>query len=225
MRGPGGRLEPEVYMFKRFTLLLSGLVLATACTAATTDAPEPYTNGNEYVTLPNPVRDNKEGKVEVVEVFSYGCVHCAHFEPYAENIQKQLPAGVVFRSVPAVFNDAWAPYARAFYAAQKLGALNKTHAALFKAIHEDHYPIRTMDELGDFYARNGVDREAFMKIAQSDEVTQKIISDTKLIQAWQVEGTPTIIVNGKYVSKNITSFDQLAAMTQWLVKRELATAK
>jgi len=56
-------------------------------------------------------------------------------------------------------------------------------------------------------------------------VTQKIISDTKLIQAWQVEGTPTIIVNGKYVSKNITSFDQLAAMTQWLVKRELATAK
>jgi thiol:disulfide interchange protein DsbA len=212
-------------MFKRFTLLLTGLLLTTACIAATTDTPDPYTNGNEYVTLPTPVRASKDGKIEVVEVFSYGCVHCAHFEPYAESIQKKLPAGVVFRSVPAVFNAAWEPYARAFYAAQELGALNRTHAALFKAIHEDHYPIRTMDELGDFYARNGVDRAAFMKIAQSDEVSQKIISDTRLIQAWQIEGTPTIVVNGKYVSKNITSFDQLAAMTQWLVKRELDTAK
>lgn len=215
-------------MFKRFAFLriaglLAGLVLTTACTATGSNDPAPYTEGTEYVTIGGtPQRYSSEGKVEVVEVFSYGCIHCAHFAPIAEQMRKQLPPGVVFKLLPAAFNDQWVPYARAFYAAKKLGVVEQTHLALFKAKFDDHYPISTLDEIADFYASHGVKRDDFMRIATSDEVTQQIRKDAALVQAWQVDGTPTIVVDGKYRSANIKTLDQLSALTQWLAKRELS---
>jgi thiol:disulfide interchange protein DsbA len=132
---------------------------------------------------------------------------------------------VVLKLLPAAFNDQWVPYARAYYAAKKLGVVEQTHLALFKAKFEDHYPISTLDEIADFYASHGVKRDDFMRIASSDEVTQQIRKDAALVQAWQVDGTPTIVVDGKYRSANIKTLDQLSALTQWLVKRELAGGK
>jgi thiol:disulfide interchange protein DsbA len=207
-------------MFKRFALIAAGLVLASACTAQ--PAATPYVEGTQYVQIASPQRAGKDGKVEVVEVFSYGCIHCAHYEEDAEKLQKALPAGVVFRAIPASFNTAWEPYARAYYAAKKLGVLPQTHAALFKAIHVDHYPIHTMDELADFYAGKGVDRAKFLAIAKSDEVTNQLAADAKLIQAWQVDGTPTLVVNGKYRTAQVESYEQMDDMVVWLAKRELA---
>ncbi|WP_430391503.1 thiol:disulfide interchange protein DsbA/DsbL [Dyella sp. 20L07] len=216
-------------MFKRFATVrvlsvIASLLLASACTAAgSSEQPAPYTEGAEYVTIPGPAhRASPEGKVEVVEVFSYGCIHCAHFAPIAEQMRKQLPAGVVFRMIPAAFSDEWVPYARAFYAAQKLGVVDQTHLALFKSKFDDHYPISTLDELADFYASHGVKRDDFMRIASSDEVTAQIRKDTALVQQWQVDGTPSIIVDGKYRTANIKTLDELSALTQWLAKRELA---
>ena len=118
-------------MFKRFAhlrvfTLLVGLLLASACTAQSSTAP--YTEGNEYVTLPAPQqRLSSEGKVEVVEVFSYGCIHCAQFAPVAEKLRKQLPAGVAFKLLPAPFSAEWLPFARAYYAA---GRYTDARAAL-----------------------------------------------------------------------------------------------
>lgn len=215
-------------MFKRFAslraiALFTGLVLASACTATSSSDPAPYTDGTEYVTLEGPAhRYSGEGKVEVVEVFSYGCIHCAHFAPIAEQMRKQLPPGVVFKLLPAAFNDQWVPFARAYYAAKQLGVVDKTHLELFKAKFDEHYPISSLDELADFYAAHGVKREDFMRIATSDAVTAQIRKDAALVQAWQVDGTPTIVVDGKYRTANIKTLDQLSALTQWLAKRELA---
>ena len=214
-------------MLKRFAhlrilALLGGLLLATACTASNSD-PAPYTEGQQYVTLPGPhQRYSSEGKVEVVEVFSYGCIHCAHFAPTAEQLRKALPAGVVFKLVPAPFSAEWLPYARAFYAAKKLGVVEKTHLELFAEKFAQHYPINSLDELADFYAKQGVNRAEFMRIATSDEVTAKIKSDLALIRQWQVDGTPSIVVDGKYRSENVHTLDELSALAQWLAKRELA---
>lgn len=218
-------------MFKRFAplralSLIAGLLLASACTATGTNDAAPYTDGTEYVTLPAPAhRVSNEGKVEVVEVFSYGCVHCAHFAPIADQMRKQLPPGVTFKLLPAAFSDEWVPYARAYYAARKLGVAEQTHLELFKAKFDEHYPISTLDELADFYAAHGVKRDDFMRIAASDEVTQQIRKDMELVKAWQVDGTPTIVVDGKYRTANVKTLDELSAVTQWLAKRELTNAK
>lgn len=205
----------------RLFALVGGLLLATACTAGA-DSSAPYTDGSEYVTLPAPhQRYSKDGKVEVVEVFSYGCIHCAHFAGTAEKLKESLPKGVVFKLLPAPFSAEWLPFARAYYAAKKLGVLEKTHLLLFKEKFEMNYPLNTLDDLADFYARQGVDRAEFMRIATSDEVTAQMKSDLALIQKWGVTGTPTLVVDGKYRSGEVHTYDQLSAMTQWLAKREL----
>ena len=208
--------------FRHLAFLVAGLVFATACSAQTADGP--WQEGTQYQKIDTPQRAGKDGKVEVVEVFSYGCPHCGHYEAAAEDLQKQLPPGVVFRLVPAAFNTAWEPYARAFYAARELGVLKTTHAALFKAKYVDNYPINTMDEIADFYARNGVDKAKFLAAANSAQTTRAMQADMKLIQGWGVEGTPTLVVNGKYRSDKVKDYNDLNAMTLWLAKRELAGA-
>jgi thiol:disulfide interchange protein DsbA len=205
----------------RLLTLLGGLLLASACTASP-EAPAAYTDGDQYVTLPAPPqRLSPAGKVEVVEVFSYGCIHCAHFAPTAEQLRKSLPQGVVFKLLPAPFNEEWMPFARAYYAADKLGVVERTHLALFQAKFDQHYPLNTLDELADFYAAHGVDRAAFLRIANSDAATAQMQKDLALIQKWQVDGTPTIVVDGKYRSAHVKTLDELVGLTQWLVKREL----
>lgn len=217
-------------MFKRMTrlrvaALIGGLLLTSACTAQS-GTPPPYTEGSEYVTLPGPhQRYSSEGKVEVVEVFSYDCIHCAHFAPMAEKLRKELPPGVVFKLLPAAFNDRWIPFARAYYAARQLGVVDRTHLQLFDAKFNQHYPINSMDELADFYAREGVDRAKFMRIATSDEVTAKLKSDFALVSKWQVDGTPTIVVDGKYRIVGVKTQDEMVAVAQWLAKRELHGGK
>ncbi len=207
---------------KRTLAILGALLLTTACSAQDTgSAAPPYTNGDQYVTIASPQRYSDQGKVEVVEVFSYGCIHCAHFAPYMEKLVHSLPKGVAVRYIPADFSPAWEPYARAYYAAQELGVAKATHLAVFKAKFQLNYPMNSLDDLANFYARHGVDRKAFLRAAHSPETDRKLAADTRLIQRWGVDGTPTIVVDGKYRSNHIRSYDQLVAMTQWLVKREL----
>jgi protein dithiol oxidoreductase (disulfide-forming) len=213
-------------MFKtarfRLAALLCSLVMTTACSAASSGSSTTFTEGNEYVTLPAPYqRASSSGKVEVVEVFSYACIHCAEFSPYADQLRKDLPQGVEFKLVPAPFNDTWVPFARAYYAAKKLGVLDKTHDLLFEKKFKEQYPINSMDEIANFYASQGVDRGQFMVIANSPEVDAQIKKDLALIQTWTVDGTPTIVVDGKYKSASIKDFPQLVALTKFLVQKEL----
>ena len=206
-------------MIKRFALLCAGLLMASACSAQNNSAP--YTDGDQYVTIAHPERYAHDGKVEVVEVFSYGCIHCYHFSPYAEQLRKSLPKGVSFHFVPASFSPAWEPYARAFYAARELGVLDRTHMELFKEKFHDHYPLNSLDDLADFYAREGVKRDAFMRAANSPETDRELARNDKLIMRWGIEGTPTIVVDGKYRSHHVRNYDELVKMTRWLVQREL----
>lgn len=214
-------------MFKRFArlhvlALICGLLLASACSAQPGNA-APYTDGNEYVTLPAPYqRYSDTGKVEVVEVFSYGCIHCAEFATDAAKLRKELPAGAQFKLLPAVFNAEWLPFARAYYAANKLGVVDRTHLQLFHAKFDQHYPINSIGELADFYAREGVNRSEFMRIAGSEGATATLNNDAVLIRKWGVDGTPALVVDGKYRVTTVGSHAQMLAVTMWLVKRELA---
>jgi len=210
----------------RTLALFAGLLLASACTAQSGASTKgPYTEGDQYVTLPAPYqRYSNAGKVEVAEVFSYGCIHCAEFSPMAEKLKESLPPGVKFELVPAPFNDEWLPFARAYYAADKLGVVDRTHLELFKEKFIQNYPMNSLDDLADFYAREGVNRAEFMRLANSPEATAKLKADLDLIRKWGVDGTPSIVVDGKYRVANVKTLAELSEVTQWLVKRELDAA-
>lgn len=213
-------------IFRLPLLILAGSLLLSANCVAQGSSNAPYSEGSEYVTLPGPhQRYSDKGKVEVAEVFSYDCIHCAHFAPIAEKLRKELPAGVTFELVPAPFSQQWLPFARAYYAAKQLGVVNRTHLPLFVAKFGQHYPINTMGELADFYARKGVDRDKFLRIATSPAATTKLKSDLELLKKWHVDSTPTVVVNGKYRITGVQNQEEIAKVALWLAKRELKLKK
>jgi thiol:disulfide interchange protein DsbA len=167
------------------------------------------------------------GKIEVVEVFGYTCPHCAHFEPLVEAWKAKQPADVKFIALAAPFGGYWEPYAKAYYTAQTMGVLDKSHQAVFNAIHVDRtlpvQPLPTDQQIADFYAKYGVDAKQFASTMSSFAVNAKLKRAGQFIASSGVDSTPSIVVNGKYkvVGKN---FEDTLRITEHLVAQERAKA-
>jgi len=191
-----------MFKFSRVALLLTTLLVTSACSAAENAAPaasqRQWVAGSDYLVLDPPQPTSTGGKIEVVEVFSYACPHCAHFQPYVDELKSKLPANAQFVLLPAVFNAQWEPFARAFYAAQALGLVDKTHQALFDALHRDHQALGSLPALAKWYAGYGADEGNFLSTASSFVVEAKMARGNDLVRDYKVEGTPTLIINGKY---------------------------
>lgn len=218
-------------MFKRlsfFAVLVFGLVAASACSADNPDAgaaARQWSAGADYVVLDPPVPTSTGSKVEVVEVFSYACPHCAHFQPYADELRSKLPANAQMVYIPAVFNPQWEPFARAFWTAQALGLVDKTHQAVFDAVHRDHLPLASIDALANWYAGQGANAGNFLSTANSFVVDAKMSHAAELIRSYGVEATPTLVVNGKYRvganSQRGIGFPEMVQIALYLAKQEV----
>lgn len=230
-------------MFKRLPLLLATLLLACSFTAqaqdhsghdhaghdhAKSDAPAATPGGAEagknYFIIDPPQPTASGDRIEVLEIFSYACVHCAHFQPYADELKSKLPASAQFSYMPAIFNAQWEAFARAYYTAQSLGVLEKTHQAMFDAVHRDKRQFRSFDDVAAFYGEHGTDVDKFKAASSSFEVESKLTRSRDLVPKFGVDGTPTIIVNGKYriTGASAGGFPQIVALVDTLVKKELA---
>lgn len=227
-------------MSKRLTLLLATLLMACSFQAfahddhaghahaeAPASTPGAAEAGKNYF-LVEPAQPASGDTIEVVEVFSYACIHCAHFQPYADQLKAALPSYAKFTYVPAIFNAQWEAFARAFYTAQSLNVLDKTHQKLFDAIHRDRRPFRSFDDIAAFYGENGVDVEKFKQASTSMVVESQLARSKDIVPKFGVDGTPTLIVNGKYriTGASAGGYPQLIELVQKLVKQEHdATAK
>ncbi len=141
------------------------------------------------------------GKIEVVEVFSYTCGHCASFEPMLVSWKARLPADVVLIPVAGPFGPNPMPFAKAFYAAQTMGLLDKTHETMFRAVHlEKSLPVQnvTPEEIGTFYAKFGANPQQFASTMASFAVDAKVKRGIQFMQRSGVDSSPTLLVDGKY---------------------------
>lgn len=192
-------------MPKRLAIMLVALAAVSAChadqnAAAAAPAARVWQSGVDYFPIDPPQPTSTGNKIEVVEVFSYACPHCAHFQPEADALKSRLPKDAQFVLIPAVFgNPQWEPFARAFYTARSMGVLEKTHQALFDALHRDRLPLFSLDALANgFYAKYGVNPSTFVSTASSFVIDSEMAHGDQLIRAYGVNATPTLVVNGKY---------------------------
>jgi thiol:disulfide interchange protein DsbA len=195
------------------------LVLLLLFSMAMPAAADEYDNTYQTIVPPQPTTTGD--KIEVLEVFWYGCPHCYHFEAYIHRWLKTKPADVEFVRMPAVLSRNWLPHAKAYYAAIKLDVLNRIHTPLFNALHRDGKRIFTEDELRNFFVSQGVDGEAFTKAYESTEVQTKIKQAFYLARNFKITGVPSIVVDGKYMtSASMTgSYDKLLEVVNYLIKK------
>lgn len=144
------------------------------------------------------------GKVEVVEVFWYGCGHCYTLDPFLERWKKTKPAAAEFVRVPVTWNDSTKRHAKLYYTMQALKQDGRLHTKIFDTIHRGGNPLVGRDDASSLTAQrdwaktNGVDPTAFTNTWNSMSVDVKVRQADDLVRRYRAEGTPAIIVNGKY---------------------------
>ena len=177
-------------MKKIVSFLLAACVLAPLVAAA-----QPKF---AYSELKPALSVEAEGKIEVLEFFWYGCIHCYNLEPMVEKWEKTLPKDVQFRRVPAVFNDRWAIDAAIFYTFEALGVLDKLHRPFFDAIHRDRLRSDNQQALSEWLQKNGVDSNRFFDTMKSFGVQTKLRRAAQLSVAYRIDGTPAMAVQERY---------------------------
>ena len=201
--------------------LLLLVLLPVAAIAATPQAAP--VEGTDYEVIEGGIPFAPlKGKVEVVEVFGYTCPHCAHFQPAVSAWAKKNAKTVNFIPMAAPFGGSWQPYAQAYYAAQALGVVAQTHDAMFRALHTDGtLPLRnaTPGEIAPFYARYGVDPAKFMATFEGADVAARVAKAEQFIRRSGVEGTPTLVINGRYRVIG-HDFDDVLRIADQLIARE-----
>ncbi len=216
-------------MLKTLIPRLMALLLALSPLAAFAAPAAPLVEGTDYEVLANPgTFAPAAGRIEVVEVFGYTCPHCAHFEPHLEAWAKKLPKDVRFTPVPAAFGGAWDSFARAYYAAEQVGVAQRSHADVFKALHEEgSLPMQNIsaDELATFYAKYGVDKAKYSAALESEAVEQKLAAARAFAKRTQIPGTPSMIINGKYLVRGKTFDDQLRTASALIARERAAKAR
>ncbi|KLD75708.1 thiol:disulfide interchange protein [Xanthomonas hyacinthi DSM 19077] len=196
---------------------------AAPVAARTPSGAEPVA-GTDYVDIAGgqPFQPTN-GKIEVAEVFGYVCPACARFQPQIGPWKAGLPSDVHFVYVPAMFGGTWDDYARAFYAAEALGVQEKTHEALYKAIHVDETlkgerGRDSVQDIAGFYAKYGVDPKQFADTMGSFAVSSKTNRAKQFATRSGVTGTPSLIVDGKYLVKG-KSYDDVLRIADPLIAR------
>ena len=180
-------------------------------------------SGQGYIAIkpPAPV-DAPAGQIEVIEFFSYGCVHCMHFEPIFAAWKKAAPKDVTVRLEHVGFNASFEPLQRVYYALEAIGAVDKVHAKVFEALQTQHKRLDKPEVLFPWIAEQGVDRAKFEAAYKSFGVANKIRRAAQLQDAYHVEGTPALGIAGKYYTDGSMAggFERMIQITNNLIAQE-----
>ena len=190
-------------------------------------APLQLVEGLHYRTLAKPVPTDTGSRIEVLEAFSYGCVHCFNFEPALRAWKARLPADVQVSYLPATFNPNFALYARGYYAAKALGIADATHEKVFEAIWKSGMAAEDPAQLVNLYVRLGADRGKFTAALTSLGVQAAVSAAGIKAERMQLEGTPTLYVDGKYqiLGEGVESYDDVFQRADALIAKARAEHK
>ncbi len=177
--------------------------------------------GKTYRTLPEPLPTETGSQIEVLEAFSYGCIHCFNFEPAMRAWKEHAPADVQVVLLPATFQPLFALFARGFYAARSLGVMEKTHEAVFDTLWTVGLPVQNEEQLADLYAKLGVKRDDFIAALHSPAVAAAVQAATEQATRLKLEGTPSLYVDGRYqvLLTGARSFDDIISRLDTLVAK------
>jgi thiol:disulfide interchange protein DsbA len=156
--------------------------------------------GFDYRILPITQPVETKGKIEVIEFFWYGCPHCYDFEPELSSWVKRQPKDVVFKRVPVAFRDDFMPHSQLFYALEAMGKGDALNEKVMYAMHRENKRLLTESEIADWVASQGIDRNTFLATYRSFAVISKARAAKQMAEAYRIDGVPTIVMQGKYVT-------------------------
>jgi thiol:disulfide interchange protein DsbA len=184
---------------------------------------ERFVAGTHYTELAAPANTNDSSKVEVLEVFWYGCSHCFRFEPLIADWEATMPADVDFGRFPAMWNGLMEVHAQVYYTAEAMDALDVVHEHVFNAINIEGNRLQNEGQIGALFAKYGINEDEFAKSFNSFSVRTKVNQAKQRMQAYEIRSTPNMIVNGKYLvatGQSVLTQTDMLDVVDFLVEKE-----
>ena len=184
---------------------------------------ERFVAGTHYTELTAPVNTKDSSKVEVLEVFWYGCSHCFRFEPLIANWEATMPADVDFGRFPAMWNGLMEVHAQVYYTAEAMDALDVVHEHVFNAINIEGNRLQNEGQIGALFAKYGINEDEFAKSFNSFSVRTKVNQAKQRMQAYEIRSTPNMIVNGKYLvatGQSVLTQADMLDVVDFLIEKE-----
>ena len=180
-----------------------------------------FIEGEHYVLIDNPRRVRGE-QIEIMEFFSYACVHCYNFDPTLEDWVESKGDKIKFVRTPAVANELWRVLGRNYYTMEKLGLLEDYHLPFFREVHEVRRNFSTPERLADYFESQGVPRADYENAFNSAEVTRKVSDADAMARRLRVASVPTIVVHGKYAVKvtRAVGISRMLEVMDYLIEKE-----
>jgi thiol:disulfide interchange protein DsbA len=185
---------------KRTLLSAAALGLAISFSGLSGAQSPKIEEGFDYRILPTPQPVESKAKVEVIEFFWYGCPHCYDFEPELNAWLKRQPKDVIFRKVPVAFRDDFMPHSQLFYALEAMGKGDALNDKVMYAMHKENKRLITENEIADWVATQGIDRNTFLATYRSFAVVSKARAARQMADAYRIDGVPTVVMQGRYVT-------------------------
>lgn len=189
--------------FAPLTLLLTLVFSLAACAQDNGQ----FKAGQHYQVLPQAVPQKDDSKIEVTELFWYGCGHCYHFEPTLNSWKKEIPQDVALNKIPAIWQPVMEVHARMYYVADAMGVLDKMHQPIFNAINNQRKMFATrngrewdpdLKAIEELFNAQGADGAKAAKLMNSFSISSKVKQGMANQRAYQLSGTPEMVVAGKY---------------------------
>ena len=215
-------------MFSRSLISSLVTILLLSCSGGdnskteSTQTNDRYKSGVHYEIISNPTTVRDSSKVEVIEVFWFGCNHCYALEPYLASWKKDIPQGVNFSKSPATWNEVLKTHARIYYTAKALGIEQQFIPAAFNTIQNEGRSLTGNTELEYFFKGFDIEREKYKSVSKSFGVSNAVDQADKRMKQWEITGVPVLIVNGKYrvgASREVRT-DQLFDVVNFLIEIE-----
>lgn len=209
-------------------LLLAFIVMLSMSGLSNTVLAAPQL-GQQFDAVAQTLPTDDKNKIEVMEIFWYGCSHCYHMEKPLHAWLKTKPADVNFKRVPGLPNPSWAPMAQAYYTMDALDIQEKLHSKLFDAIHKQKKLNPTKKEAAiDWIANNsGLDRKKVADTFNSFAVNAKLKHAAQVFRASGATGVPSLVIDGKYITSGTMAGGNAQALqvTDYIIKNIRASKK
>ena len=182
--------------FAALALLALGWLPGAAC------AQEVRARQNlEYrLIAPQPVETGE--RIEVIDFFWYGCPYCHELQPALEEWIQRKPSDVEVRRIPVVMRETWAPHARIYYTLELLGEAERLHAQVYRSYHVEQLHMSKPDVMEQWAVKHGIERRRWIDAYHSPEVDARIARAAQATKRYDVQGTPTLVVDGRYLTSS-----------------------
>ena len=159
--------------------------------------------------------------IEVIDFFWYGCPHCYNLQPFLERWISRKPPDVTVRKIPAVLRDSWLPHARIYYTLEALGEVERLHQQVYHGYHVEKLSMSKPEVMTAWAVRHGIMRERWDETYASAAVQHKVEEAAKLTRMYKVGGTPSLVVQGRYLTSGsmVESLEHMVTVTDGLVRR------